>query len=125
MCKQTTDVKLCYNMKTVNFFIYYFYNPLTCREVLLRKSNDFNYQKTCLIATVFSNLYFCLTPTSVDSHNKDFKGKQVNMAAINKYKNKGKEQSFCLQVLLLPTDEQKRVWTGYSEAIVRDISHCF
>lgn len=61
----------------------------------------------------------------MDSHNKDFKGKQVNMAAINKYKNKGKEQSFCLQVLLLPTDEQKRVWTGYSEAIVRDISHCF
>lgn len=43
----------------------------------------------------------------MDSHNKDFKAKQANMATINKYKYKGKEQSFCLQVLSLPTDEKK------------------
>lgn len=57
--------------------------------------------------------------------SKDFKGKQVIMATIKKYKNKGTEQLFCLQALLLPTDEQKRLWTGYNEAIVRDINHCF
>lgn len=41
MCKQTTDVILCFNMKILKLFIYYFYNPFTYREVILRKSNDF------------------------------------------------------------------------------------
>lgn len=88
MLNQTTDVKLCYNMIKLNFFIYSFYKSLTCAEVILKKSPGFNYWRSCLITTLFSNVYFCFTHTTADSQNKDFKGKQVITTAINKYKKK-------------------------------------
>lgn len=42
------------------------------------------------------------------------------MTAINKYKKNEEERYFCLQAPL-PTDQQKRVRTYYSEAIISDM----